>query len=124
MSSGRFDYGRGMIALVTPHGSNDGNVVHHASNMRKPIRNRSTTLSVACETSMAGNDRALHLCEVVAEADCINHFASVLVSFRIKGIDVADTPTHEQFKPNRAAQPFFNGLRQVCQCLVREFQKP
>ena len=96
MSSGRLDYRRCMIAFVTPHGPYDCNVVDDASNMRKPIRNGSARLSVACESSMAGNDRALHLCEVVAEADRIDEFPCVLVTFRIKGIDMTDAPAHEQ----------------------------
>ncbi len=96
MAGGGFDDGGKMIALVAPHRADDGDVVDHAADVRKPIGDRDAGFAVAREGAQAGNHRALHLGEVVAEADGIDELARALVVLGIEGVDVADAAAHEK----------------------------
>ncbi len=96
MSGRRFDHRREMVPLVTPHRTHDRDVIDHATDIRKPIGDRGAGLPITREGAVASNDRALHLCQVVAETDGVDEFTHVLVAFRIKGVEVTYTPTHEE----------------------------
>ena len=96
VSGASFNHGRKMIAFVAPHGTYDGNVIDHASHVGKPIRNGDPRLTIMRERAVTGDDRALHLGLVVAEANGINELTGVLIALRIECVDVADPSAHEQ----------------------------
>ena len=87
---------RKMIALVAPHRAHDGDLVDHAADVREPVRNRNARLAVPRERALAGDDRPLHLRQVVAESDGVDQFAGPLVVLGIERVDVADAAAHEQ----------------------------
>ncbi len=89
-------YRREMICLVAPHRPHYRDVVDHTSDLRKPVRNRDTRLSVACEGAMTRNDRTLHLGQVVSKSNRVDQRARPFVSLGIEGVDMADPAAHEQ----------------------------
>ncbi len=91
-----FDDGGKVIAFVAPHGADDCNVVDDAADVGEPVRDRDAGLTVILKGAQAGDDGALHLRNIVAEADGINELARVLVAFRIEGVNVADAAAHEE----------------------------
>src|SRR6185295_11152653 len=96
MAGAGFDDSGKMIALVTPHGANNSDVVDHTADVRKPIGNGYAGFAVTRKGAQAGNDRALHFSEVVAEADGVDELSCVLVVLRIESVDVADAAAHEK----------------------------
>ena len=91
-----FDDGGKVIAFVAPHRADDGDVVDHAADVREPVGDRHAGLAVMLEGAQAGNDRTLHLRDVVAEADGVDQLAGVLVVLGVEGVDVADAAAHEK----------------------------
>src|SRR5262245_40461949 len=96
MAGGHFDDGGKMVRLVAPHGANDGDFIDDAANMRKPIGHRNARFAVVGERPLARDDRALHLRQIVPEADGIDQSARPLIVLGIKSVDMADTTAHEQ----------------------------
>ena len=96
MAGAGFDDGGKVIALVAPHGADDGDVVDHAADVGEPVGNRNAGLAMALEGAQAGNHRALHLGEVVAEADGVDELSRVPVVLGVEGVDVADASAHEE----------------------------
>src|SRR5687768_14937841 len=47
MAGGSFDDGGKMIALVAPHGADDGDIVDHTANVREPIGDGNAGLAIA-----------------------------------------------------------------------------
>ena len=100
MPGAGLDDRRKMVRLVAPHRPHNRQLIDHAAQVRKPIGDRNPRLAVAGELSLAIDNGPLHLGQVVAEPDDVDHLARPLVIFRIERVDVADPATHEQ-KDNR-----------------------
>ena len=92
----RLDHRREMVRFVTPHRSDHGNLVDHAADVRKPVGNRNARLTIATKSALARNDGPAHLCQIVAEADDIDHLARPFIVLGIEGVDMADAAAHEK----------------------------
>ena len=96
MAGLRFDHRREVIAFLAPEGPHDRYVVNYTANVGKPVRDRCARLAIVLESPQTGDNGALHLGNVVSEADSIDQFTSVLVAFGVKSVDMTDAAAHEE----------------------------
>src|SRR5688572_7360636 len=91
-----FNHSRKVVRLVAEHGADDCEFVDDTADIRKPVRDGNTGLTVALKGPENWNHRALHRSVVVAKTDSIHHRSGELVVFGVESINMTDAAAHEQ----------------------------
>src|SRR5262245_58805966 len=85
-----------VVDFLRIEGVDDSNVIHARTDMREPVGNRKTGLSIPLEGAQDGDYGPLHFGLVVAESDSVDDLPGILVVFRVEGINVTHTAAHEE----------------------------